>query len=128
MSSYDPNQVAYIRGDKLFKQGRFGPAAKWFAVAIEEWSEDWQALWALGNCYSELKKPKKAESCFREALSWAPEKDQPPIIYNLANALFDQQKFQDAIATYQKLPSGHPLGRQARNNIALAQARLTNET
>jgi len=41
MSANDPNHVAYVRGHKLFKRGRFAPAAKWFSVAIEEWPEDW---------------------------------------------------------------------------------------
>src|SRR5689334_7245801 len=77
MSANDPNHVAYVRGHKLFKRGRFAPAAKWFSVAIEEWPEDWQALWALGNCHSELKNPKKAERCFRDALELASPKDRP---------------------------------------------------
>jgi tetratricopeptide (TPR) repeat protein len=52
----DPNHAAYAKGDKLFKQGRFGDAAKLFRLAAEAWPEDWQAYWALGNCYSEIKK------------------------------------------------------------------------
>ena len=90
MSANDPNHVAYVRGHKLFKRGRFAPAAKWFSVAIEEWPEDWQALWADGNCHSELKKPKKAERWFRDALELVSPKDRPKFIFNLGNALFDQ--------------------------------------
>ena len=97
-------------------------------MAIEEWPEDWQAMWALGNCHSELKKPKKAERCFRDALELASTEARPKLIFNLGNALFDQQRFQEAIAVYHKLPAGHDLVRQAKNNIALAQARLTNAT
>ena len=128
MSANDPNHVAYVRGHKLFKRGRFAPAAKWFSVAIEEWPEDWQALWALGNCHSEFEETQKAERCFRAALELASPKDRPKLIFNLGNALFDQQRFREAITVYQELPAGHDLICQAKNNIARAQAKLTNET
>lgn len=128
MPATDPNHVAYARGDKLFKQGRFGPAAKWFHVALEEWPQDWQALWALGNCFSEMKKPRKAEMCFRNALELAPPNDRPKITFNLGNALFDQRRFREAIGVYRQLPAGHDLVRQAKNNVVLAQERLANGT
>jgi len=69
MAAFDPNHAAYVKGDALWKQGRFKEAAQYFQLAADEWPEDYQAWWALGNCYTELKKPRKAEDAFRKALN-----------------------------------------------------------
>jgi tetratricopeptide (TPR) repeat protein len=121
----DPNHVAYVRGDKKFKEGRFAEAAKYFLVALEEWPEDWQAMDALGNSYSEMKKPRKAEQWFRQAMAVAPSESRPDLIYNLGNALFDQGRFDEAIAMYSQIPRGHKTWCLAEKNIALAKRRLT---
>lgn len=123
----DPNQAAYLRGDKLFKQGKFADAATFFRVAIEEWPEDWQAMWALGNCFSELKKHRKAEEQFKTAVEFAPSEELPNLHFNLGNALFDQGKYLEAIEQYRQVPSGHHIARSAGNNIALAKRRMNNE-
>lgn len=120
----DPNHVAYVRGDKKFKEGRFAEAAKYFRVALEEWPEDWQAMDALGNSYSEMKKPRKAEQWFRKAIEVAPSERQPDLLYNLGNALFDQARFDEAIALYSQVPHGHKTWRLAEKNIALSKKRL----
>jgi len=120
----DPNHVAYVRGDKKFKEGRFAEAARYFHVALEEWPEDWQAMDALGNSYSEMKKPRKAEQWFRHAIAIAPTERQPDLIYNLGNALFDQERFDEAIAMYSQIPRGHKTWQFAEKNIALSKRRL----
>ena len=123
----DPNHVAYARGDKSFKEGRFAEAAKHFLVALEEWPEDWQAMGALGNSYCEMKKPRKAEPWFRQAIALAPPERQPDLIYNLGNALFDQGRFEEAIAMYTQVPHGHKTRRLAEKNVALSKRRLASK-
>lgn len=120
----DSNHVAYVRGDKKFKEGRFAEAAKYFLIALEEWPEDWQAMDALGNSYSEMKKPRKAEQWFRQAIDVAPSERRPDLIYNLGNALFDQGRFDEAIAMYTQVPHGRKTWRLAEKNIALSKRRL----
>jgi|JI10StandDraft_1071094.scaffolds.fasta_scaffold53395_3 tetratricopeptide (TPR) repeat protein len=120
----DPNHVAYVRGDKKFKEGRFADAAKYFLVALEEWPEDWQAMAALGNSYSEMKKPRKSEQWFRQAIALAPMEMQPDLNYNLGNALFDQGRFDEAIEMYSQVPRGNKTWRLAERNIALSKRRL----
>ncbi|MEC5384323.1 tetratricopeptide repeat protein [Uliginosibacterium sp. H3] len=123
----DPNHAAYLKGNKLFKQGRFVDAGAQFQLAIEEWPQDWQAMWALGNCFTELKKPRKAEEQFKAALQLAAVEELPNLLFNLGNALFDQGKYDAAIAEYRRVPKGHHIARSAANNIALAEKRMTGE-
>ena len=120
----DPNHIAYVRGDKAFKAGRFAEAAQYFLLALEEWPEDWQAMHALGNSCCELKKPRKAEKWFRRAIELAPPEEGFGLIYNLGNALFDQGRYDDAIETYQQVPHGHAIWPRAKRNIGLCQLRL----
>lgn len=124
----DPNHTEYVQGDKLFKQGRFGDAAKQFRLAADEWPEDWQAYWALGNCYSEMKKPRKAEESFREAIRHAPAADIPSLYFNLWNALLDQRKYKEALEAYGEIPSGHSLAGSVRRNLSVIKERMESET
>lgn len=120
----DPNHIAYKKGDRLFKKGLFLDAAASFETALYEWPEDWQAMWALGNCYSELKKPRKAEKQFANAIQFATAEDLPGLYFNLGNALFDQGLYAQAIEKYHLVPPGHHLAVRVKNNISLAKSRL----
>jgi len=123
MASPDPNHAAYVKGDALWKQGRFKEAAHFFLIAVEEWPDDYQALWALGNCYTELKKPRKAEDVFRRAIEACGSSDRHELVFNLANALFDQKRFAEAMALYSEIPLGHSLSQKAKRNATLAKNR-----
>lgn len=119
----DPNHTAYVRGDQLYKEKRFYDAAKWFQIALDEWPEDWQAMWALGDCHSERKKPNKAEAMYRMAMEHAPTSKHPDLLFNLGNALYDQHQYTQAIETYQRIPPGHQVHQMAASNITLAKNR-----
>ena len=126
MTTRDLNHAAYLRGDALWKQGRIKEASQLFLEAVAEWPEDYQAFWALGNCYSELKKPRKAEQSFRQAIALCSNADKHNLVFNLANALFDQNKYTEAMALYSEIPSGHPLSQKAKKNVLLAESRNNN--
>ncbi len=123
----DPNHAAYLKGDMLFRQRKFVNACEQFKIAIEEWPEDWQAMWALGNCYAELRKPRKAEAQFKAAIALAPADELPNLHFNLGNSLFDQGKYDAAVAQYRQVPEGHHIALSAANNIALAKKRMNGE-
>lgn len=93
----DRNYSAYGRGVDLFKATNFFLAAESFSEALEYWPEDPQALFALGNCYDEMGKPRKAEHCFRTFLKLSPPEKLPDVHYNLGNSLYDQNDFEAAI-------------------------------
>ena len=123
MSCPDPNHAAYLKGHALWKKQQFKEAALAFQVAIEEWPEDYQALWTLGDCYTELKKPRQAELAFRQALAVCADNDRVALTFNLGNALFDQKLYAEAVALYDQIPRGHHLSRSARRNAFLARER-----
>lgn len=123
MALPDPNHAAYVKGDALWKQGRCKEAAHFFLIAVEEWPDDYQAWWALGNCYTELKKPRKAEDAFRRAIEACGNSDRHELVFNLANALFDQKRFAEAIVLYLEIPLGHRLSQEAKRNATLAKNR-----
>lgn len=123
MTSHDPNHAAYLKGDAFWKQDRFKEASHCFLAAIAEWPYDYQSFWALGNCYTVLKKPRKAEQCFRQAIALCQSADKAALLFNLANTLFDQKRYASAIALYSEIPTGHALSRKAKRNALIAESR-----
>jgi tetratricopeptide (TPR) repeat protein len=120
----DFNHISYVRGDREFKERRYADAAKYFMAALDDWPEDWMAMHALANCYSEMKKPRKTERWFRLAIDIAPPENRVKLTYNLGNALFDQQRYEEAIQIYRNVPRGHELWRLAAINIAASEKQL----
>ena len=124
MGQRDRNHEAYVKGNALYQTGRFSQASKFFLTASAEDATDYQALWALGNCHAERKKPRKAEDNFRRALALCDDTHRAALMFNLANALFDQQRYAEALEVYSVIPSGHPLSKKARRNALLANSRI----
>lgn len=120
----DRNHVAYVRGDKAFRASRYAEAIAWFKEAVDEWPEDYQAHFALGNSYSAAGKHRKAELALREALRLSPDQDRPGIAFNLGNALFDQGHVAQALAVFESIPSGSSLHSAAVRKANLAKEAL----
>ena len=123
----DLNHIAYVRADLFYKRGRLFAAAKWFTVAVKQSPVDYQALWALGDTFSQLKKPKKALAFYTQAINLAPVQDQPVLNYNLGNAFFDQGRFEKAIVCYRKVLPNHQAASLAIKNIELSQQHLATQ-
>lgn len=119
----DPNHAWYNVGDIFFHQGEYRRALDAFKKALRTRRDDIQALWAVGECYSEIAKPQLAERYFRKALDYQP-KDKN-LIYNLGNALFDQGKYQEALEQYKALRKRDgEVYELAKKNIAVTNDRL----
>ena len=101
----DLNHKSYVEGDKHYKKKNYKRARQAFEVSLEYWPEDPQAWFALGNCFDELNKPKKAEKCFRTALLYMQDEESSDVYFNLGNSLYDQGKLVEAIKFY-KMVSG----------------------
>jgi tetratricopeptide (TPR) repeat protein len=123
----DLNHLAYVRADRFYKRGRFHAAAKWFVISLSSWPHDWQAMWALGNTFSELQKPAKALSFFNQAISVAPSKELSNLNYNLGNALFDLGCYRAAINTYRKVSPTSKVSVMAAKNIELSMQYLVTQ-
>ena len=120
----DRNHSAYGDGVEHFKATNFYLAARSFSEALEYWPEDPQAWFALGSCYDEMGKPRKAEHCFRTSLEHSPPEKFPDVCYNLGNSLYDQNDFDAAIELYRQIPDGHPIYEKAQKNLRSARELL----
>lgn len=96
-------------------------AAQAFSESLEYWLEDPQAWFALGNCYDEIEKPKKAEACYRKSLEYSPDESIQDVYYNLANGLYDQGRYSEAIELYKKILPESSIYKKAQTNLALAE-------
>ena len=117
----DLNHKAYGDGVKQYKLGNFKNAKHDFKLALEYWPEDSQAWFALGNCFDEMKRPKRAEKCFRKALFYTQANNESKIYYNLGNSLYDQEKFAEAIECYLKVSAQSTVYTVARENLVRAK-------
>jgi len=123
--SSEYNHASYCRGCKYFDAEDFVEAIKCFKEALEYWPEDPQAWMALGNCYSELKRHKKAEESFQRALELSEEENvKEGIIYNLGNSLSDQQRYLEAVEMYERIRPGSEVWRLAQLNVRFAKSRI----
>jgi tetratricopeptide (TPR) repeat protein len=118
------NIRAYADADALFKAGRIREALRQFRVASDADPDDSDCWFALGSCFDALKQPKRAEAAYLKALAKAPESDHPALNFNIGNALFDQQRFEQAIARYVQVPRGHAVYVPAQRNRCLAESKL----
>lgn len=123
----DVNHAWYLVGDIYFKKGRFKDALIAFKKALRTKPDDYQALWAIGNCYSEIEMPAIAERYFRRALTYKPA--EKGLIYNLGNALLDQGKFSEALRSFNEVcEKDKTLYRLAQKNATVAKKALEKKT
>lgn len=119
----DLNHAWYIIGKGFDRRGEQTRAVAAFERALEEWPDDAEAHSMLGCLYSDIGNHGSAGHHFRRALALDPASDE--VKYNLANALFDQGKYEDAIALYQEISDAKSeAGRLARKNLKLAKSKL----
>ncbi|MBH2001579.1 MAG: tetratricopeptide repeat protein [Moraxellaceae bacterium] len=98
---HDENHAWYLVADLFYKLGDLEDAKSAFTEAIKIWHEDIDAYIGLSNILNEQKRYKEAIIVLEEILSFS---NDSRLIYNLANNLFDQKLFLDAINQYKKIP------------------------
>ncbi|MGA8205108.1 MAG: tetratricopeptide repeat protein [Woeseiaceae bacterium] len=128
----DKNHAWYLVGHSYAENGEIEKALKAFRKSVNYWDEDPDAYWAIGECYSELERPRMAERYFSKALPYAALRDRPLIIYNLGNSLFDQGRFEAAIDAYRKVcrsrvPGLNTVRKLAKSNIKAAHWNICNK-
>lgn len=106
----------YSEADALYRRGEVKAARVLFCGALALAPRDGDTLHALGNCLSELGQPRRAERYFRFALTSASFSERGDLLYNLANARFDQQRYRAALSLYRRVPRGCAAFSMARRN------------
>lgn len=119
----EKNHECYVLGCKAYDANEFHKAITLFKESLEYWPEDPQAWMALGNCYSEIKRYKKAEKSYRQALAYSGNQEKENILFNLGNSLFDQGQYSEAIGCYELIKPGTELWRKAKRNVELSNNR-----
>lgn len=94
----DYNHAWYLIGDIYYKTRHFAQAAKAFRIAIKRWPDDFQAMMAIANCYSEMRAPRWSAYYLKKAIHIQPHNAK--LLYNLGNAYFDLGKYDAAIKVY----------------------------
>lgn len=117
------NIELYSEADACFRAGRFRDALRLFKQAARADSLDNDCWFAIGSCLDALRRPSRAERAYLKALSLAPPGDHPALFFNIGNALFDQQRFEDAVTWYARVPAGHEVFARAECNRRLAESK-----
>ncbi len=117
------NYEAYRLGCRYYNQGEFSKASEVFEEAVAYRPEDGKSWMALGNCFEKFNKLVKAEECYRSSLAHISEEFKPNAMFNLANNLFDQSRFLEAIELYRNVPESSDVYSKAQNNLMLAENR-----
>lgn len=116
----DPNHAWYIVGDIRFRQGDYPKAIAAFLAAVEFRADDVDGRMALANAYSENNEPNNAETVLKTALAIEPGNDD--LLFNLGNALYDQEKYTGAIEVFKLVTEKNAeTASAAKKNLELAQ-------
>ncbi len=122
---WEEHLVLYREADVLYREGKIKLALKYFRRALNLAPADVDTLWALGNCYGELRKPRKAELFFRRARAYARLDQRGDLLYNIGNALFDQGCLRAALQLYARVPRSANSFLLAQRNYRAAIRKLT---
>ncbi len=124
--SVDLNHAWYLIGQSDWKAKRWDRAMSSFKKALRHDRKDWMTLWAIGDCYDELKYPKMALRYYTNALKRAPK--EPALRYNAANALIDLARFEEAITQLRRIATkDRELRHKVRKNLELATTAIEEE-
>lgn len=126
VNTWEQHLSCYHEADSLYRTGNFKPARAMFKKALALAPGDSDTLWALGSCLSELGKPHQAEHYFRLARARAEFSRRGDLLYNIANALFDQGRRRAALQLYVRVPRSAQSFLQARKNALLVCRQLAN--
>ncbi|SRR6266581_1858216 len=120
----DVNHAWYLAGDIYQKKRNYRRAIAAFKKAFQNRKEDFEALWAIGDCYSDIGRPVMAERYYRKALQFS--KHDAAIRFNLGNALFDQGRYREAISVYKSIDesTNSKVHKLAHKNLRSALTRL----
>ena len=119
----DLNHAWYLVGDILYDKRDYQKAVMAFKKSTRSRPEDYQALWATAECYSEMKRPRIAVRYWEKAISIAGAKDE--LVFNLGNAFFDLSEFKKAISCYDKVAKrSKVIHKMAENNKLRARKML----
>lgn len=122
----DENHAWYIVGDIYYKNEKYDLAIHAFKKSIESRGDDIEAICALANCYFCTRDIEKAAYYLERGLQMAPSNTS--LIYNYGNALFDLERYDEAINAYSKISKNDgDIYQLAQKNIRKAEKHLASK-
>ena len=125
------------KGNKLYKEGKYGEAAQKYLDAQLESPKSNELNYNLGNANFKMKKYDKAVEYYQKALQTQDPKTEQSIRYNLGNALFKSgeqevnegkqeglQKFTQAIESYKRALDLKTDDKDAKYNLEYVRRKL----
>ena len=128
VEKWELHLALYRKADLLYRAGELKQAKAMFFKALSFAQGEVDTLWAIGSCFSELGHPHHAERYFRLAMSKVDWNRRGELLYNIANALFDQGRQRAALTLYLKVPHRSAAFPLAKKNIHLLRRRLSSQT
>ncbi len=89
------------KGDKLFNQFSYSQALEFYQIALEEKEGDAYLTTQIANCYNKLNQPSRSEFWYKKAIA-SDKSPDPILLYNLAEALCSNERYDEAKEWYQK--------------------------
>ena len=122
--TWEAHLACYAEADALYRAGEVLRALKLFRNALILAPGDVDTLWAIGDCYTDLAKPRRAEGFYRRARAGAAWRERGDLLYNIANALLDQRRPAAALRLYRLVPIRASSFKFVRKNQGHARALL----
>ena len=112
----DNSSKNFNRAIKHHKNNRIAEALSIYLKLYKRKDNDFNLLYLIGTCYTQIKKPKNAVIYFEKALRI--NNNHLATNNNLGGVYFELNKYEDAIKIYQKLLTIDPNYSAAQNNLA----------
>lgn len=109
------NHAWYVVGEAFYQMHKVNSSLMAFKKALSCDSNDYDAMFAIGNCYLDLALPYRAFSFFSRVYD---KTDNHDALYNMGNCYFDLADYVNARIAYHDIP-------ESAQCYALAQKNLT---
>ncbi len=122
-----PERKHIRSGNKLYEQQRMADAEKEYRKALKANSASVEGLFNLGDAQFASGAFEAAEESFRKVTeldSGVTDQQRAAAYYNLGNSQFQQQKLQEALASYKESLKLNPSDLEAKFNYAYTKALL----
>ncbi|MBQ5930764.1 MAG: tetratricopeptide repeat protein, partial [Tidjanibacter sp.] len=125
-----PERKHIRRGNRLYEQQRMAEAEKEYREALQLDSMSVEGLFNLGDAQYASGAFEAAEGSFKsvaERKSGVSDQQRAAAYYNLGNSQFQQQKLQEALASFKESLKLNPGDLEAKFNYAYTKAMLDNQ-
>ena len=112
------------QGNRAYKAGEYGKALAKYKEAQQAGGAPGVVEYNLGNAHYRLGESEPAQQAYGLSLSPKKTEDNSASLYNLGNAFFQGQKFEEAVSVYIEALKRNPSDEDARYNLELARRML----